>query len=367
VIPNNITILSHKILFLTPYPDQEAPSQRFRFEQYYTLLEKKGYMICMRPFFNKRAWSKLYSRSFLTLILFTLLGFVKRFVHLFLDIRADYVFIHREASPLGPPVFEWVLSKVFRKKIIHDFDDAIWLNDPDEKGKLKSKLKWKSKVSKICKWSYKISAGNAHLAQFARKNNNNVIVNPTTIDTETLHNPVLFQKTEILDKKTVIGWTGTHSTLQYLEPMLPVIEKLEKLYDFEFLVIANINPNYELKSFRFVPWNKQTEIADLMKIDIGIMPLTKDDWSEGKCGFKLLQYMALEIPAIASPVGVNTEIISDQVNGYLCDSNEEWFCALQLLIGNHELRMKLGKLGRKKVLENYSTISNQANFLSLFE
>ena len=359
---------SKSILFICPYPIGQAPSQRFRFEQYLTYLEVNGYKYDFKPFLSEKGWRSIYKDGKTNLKLYhVLIGFIKRlFFCLFLD-KYSHVFLHREATPLGPPIFEWIIAKVFRKKIIYDFDDAIWLDDPDEKGSLHSKIKWKSKVALICKWSHKVSTGNEYLAHFARNYNSDVVVNPTTIDTERLHNPTLLQKSETLNRKTVIGWTGTHSTLQYLEPMLPIIAELEKNHNFEFVVIADKDPQYKLNSFQFIPWNKETEIADLVKIDIGIMPLTDDTWSEGKCGFKLLQYMALEKPALASSVGVNTEIISDQVNGFLCDSNEEWFCALQLLIGNHELRMKLGKLGRKKVLENYSTISNQASFLSLFE
>ena len=121
------------------------------------------------------------------------------------------------------------------------------------------------------------------------------------------------------------------------------------------------------KSLRFVPWSKETEIQDLLQFDIGLMPLTDDVWAKGKCGFKALQYMALCIPVLASPVGVNTIIIDDHINGFLCDSTTEWEENIQTLIEDQELRKRMGEKGREKVVQHYSVESNSSNFLSLFE
>ena len=166
----------------------------------------------------------------------------------------------------------------------------------------------------------------------------------------------------------VIGWTGSHSTLKYLHAIEPVLQKLENQFPFiSFLIIADQPPPLHLARLTFIKWNPQTEIADLLKMDIGIMPLPDDEWSKGKCGFKALQYMALEIPSVVSPVGVNTFIINNESEGFLCRSNEEWLLALEKLIIDKNLRIKLGKAGRKKVVEHYSVSSNTSNFLSLFE
>ena len=363
--------MATKILFLTPYPIGQAPSQRFRFEQYFDILSKRKIKYAIKPFLTQKAWQVFYSGHGLKVALYLLHGYVRRFFHLLNVPFYHYIFIHREASPVGPPIFEWIIAYVLRKKMVFDFDDAIWLPDPDEQDTVKAKLKWKDKVSKICKWSYKVSCGNNYLAEYAKKHNNSVVVNPTTIDTEHLHNPNLFptpkQDPEII--KPIIGWTGTHSTLQYLNPIIPVIAQLELKFDFTFLVIANVNPNYSLKSFKFLPWDKSSEIEDLMQIDIGVMPLTDDAWSQGKCGFKLLQYMALKIPSLASPVGINTQLINseDKISGFLCHTHVDWLSKLELLLTNFKTRYRLGKNGRDKVIRNYSVLSNAENFLSLFE
>ncbi|MCX8492213.1 MAG: glycosyltransferase family 4 protein [Cyclobacteriaceae bacterium] len=297
-----------------------------------------------------------------------LTGFIKRVLTLFVVPRFDFIFIHREATPLGPPWFEWIASKIFRKKVIYDFDDAIWLTPTSKENSFAAKFRWQSKTESICTWSYSISCGNDYLASFAKQFNKRVIVNPTTIDVRNVHNPYLFPP-KIKSDRLVIGWTGTHSTLTYLDMIVPVIQSLEKkLHNhFEFHVIADKNPNFALSSFRFIKWSKETEIQDLLQFDIGLMPLIDEIWAKGKCGFKALQYMAMDIPVIASPVGVNKDIIDEGVNGFLCQSLSQWEEKISQLINDCELRKRMGDAGRLKITNTYSLDSNSDNFLSLFE
>lgn len=280
--------------------------------------------------------------------------------------RYDFVFIHREVTPAGSPIFEWIIYKVFQKKIIYDFDDAIWLTDKTSENFFQRVLRWRSKVSSTCKWSYKVSCGNSYLAAYAGQFNQQVIVNPTTIDTVHTHNPSLV-KSYLNHQPLTIGWTGSHSTLKYLTEAEQALQQLEKKYSIRFIVIADQKPEMNLKSLDFIPWSKESEISDLSKINIGIMPLPDDDWSKGKCGFKALQYMALEIPTIASPVGVNTIIIDHGKNGFLCSSREEWVSALETLIQDEALRKSFGKNGRQKIIDQFSVTSNASTFLSLFQ
>jgi glycosyltransferase involved in cell wall biosynthesis len=276
------------------------------------------------------------------------------------------VFIHREIMPGGPPILEWFIAKVFKKKIIYDFDDAIWLTDKRSEGFLEKTLRWRSKVSLICHWSHKVSCGNHYLANYARRYSDNVVLIPTTIDTDNAHNPDLFPfKT---DQPVTIGWTGSHTTLKYLEDIQAVLKRIESKYpSTKFLIIADRLPKLDLKNLVFKKWSQETEIADLKMADIGIMPLPDDEWAKGKCGFKALQYMALETPAVVSPVGVNTEIVEDGVQGFWCFSESEWFARLEQLILNVEERKQMGKRGRQKVIQHYSVRSNAATFLSLFQ
>jgi glycosyltransferase involved in cell wall biosynthesis len=212
------------------------------------------------------------------------------------------------------------------------------------------------------KWANQITAGNAYLADYARQFNPNVQIVPTTIDTENHHNIM----TDHQSQELTIGWTGTHTTMHYLDELVPVLKSLEQKYAFTFLVISNQSNEYDLKSLSFVKWNKASEIEDLAKINIGVMPLKKDIWSEGKCGFKGLQYMALEIPTIMSPVGVNSTIVQNGINGFLVETQEEWYEVLEKLILDRSLRTQIGKAGKRRIDEAYSVLANQEKYLNLF-
>ncbi|GAB3288163.1 glycosyltransferase family 4 protein [Hymenobacter tenuis] len=353
-----------KILFVVPYPAGKAPSQRFRFEQYLPLLTEVGHTWHLASFIDLTTWNILYKSGHTLAKAFgILMGFLRRFVLLFSVPQYDYVFIHREASPIGPPIFEWVIVKLLKKKIIYDFDDAIWLPNTSHANKIVAGVKWHHKVGDICSWAYKVSCGNEYLAAYARQFNSRVVVNPTTIDTVNLHNKV---RNQLTPDRLVIGWTGTHSTLKYIEQVVPVLSKLEQEFDFEFRVISNQPPSLQLKSLVYVPWKKETEIADLLQFHVGLMPLEDDIWAKGKCAFKALQYMALGEPALVSPVGMNTEVVQDGYNGYVCTNAGDWENALKKLLQEPRLRDELGKNARHTIEKHYSVTANLPNFIALF-
>lgn len=351
------------IIFLCPYPQGGAPSQRFRFEQYLGLLTENGFSYRIAGFLDEETNRILYQPGHaLKKSLGVITGFLRRLILLPALYQADYVFIHREATPLGPPWLEWIIAKLLKKKIIYDFDDAIWLADTSGVNRFMVKLKWQQKVASICRWSYKVSCGNDYLCNFARQHHENVVLNPTTIDTAHYHHQLKNQQ----DQPLTIGWTGSHSTMKYLKSIESVLQKLEEQYRFRFVVISNRLPEMKLKSLHFIPWKEVTEVEDLLQLHIGLMPLPDDPWAKGKCGFKALQYLSLGIPALVSPVGVNTKIVKHGVNGYYCASEEDWYRYLSELLKDHELRTRLGLAGRKKMEKEYSVQANAVNFLSLF-
>jgi glycosyltransferase involved in cell wall biosynthesis len=352
-----------KVLFIFPYPQGTAASQRFRFEQYLNALTQSGITYTLAPFLDNETWVVLYKKGH---ILQKAVGIAKGYVHrvklLYTMYTYSFVFIHREASPLGPPVFEWLIAKILRKKIIFDFDDAIWLPNTSANNKIAASLKWHQKTASICRWAYKVSVGNKYLATYAKQFNANVKLNPTTIDTSHLHN----QQKDQNSSSFIIGWTGTHSTIQYLQQIIPVLQDLEKEFTFTFLVISDKAPEYKLRSLLYIPWNKETEIQDLLRMNIGLMPLSDDQWAKGKCGFKALQYMALGIPALVSPVGVNTEIVDHEINGYICTSDRDWKHSITKLMQDIAVRKQMGIAAREKVEKYYSVQANCLNFLDFF-
>ena len=354
-----------RILFITPYPEGEAPSQRFRFEQYFKTLTGKGHTYVTSSFLSVNAWNILYKHGHTTKKIFALFrGYFKRIYDLTRLNKFDVVFIHREASPFGPPWFEWIVTKIFRKYTVYDFDDAIWIPNASATNRnLTMIFKRFANAQDICRWVNVVSAGNQYLAEFALKYNSNVVINPTTIDTDEHHNII----TDHSNSKFIIGWTGSHSTVQYLDDIYPVLKHLEEKYEYEFHVICDVPPKFTLKSLKFIPWSKQAEIDDLLTFNVGVMPLPADIWAKGKCGFKALQYMALGIPAVVSGVGVNTEIVDHEINGFVCNTPEEWHSALEKLLTDPVFLRKLSEKTREKIVNHYSTKSNEENFLSLIK
>jgi hypothetical protein len=177
-----------KIAFITPYPFSKAPSQRFRFEQYFGYLKAKNIQFEQYSFLDNQSMDNLYKKDLILKGFGVVRGFTRRFKLLFNILKYDVIFIHREASPIGLPVFEWLVFKIFKGEIIYDFDDAIWLGNVSEVNREFSFLKcyWKNKY--ICKWASVVICGNQYLAKHAQQYNANVKIIPTTIDTENYHN-----------------------------------------------------------------------------------------------------------------------------------------------------------------------------------
>lgn len=351
------------ILFIVPYPHGKAPSQRFRFEQFLPYLKEDGYTWEIASFLDENSWSIFYKPGntlYKGALIFK--GYFKRFSVLFRLNRFDHIYVHREFSPLGPPIMGWLISKILKKKYIFDFDDAIWLPNHSESNRLFKFLKPPSNALKLIKWSKINACGNEYLLEKAKSLNQNNVLLPTTIDTERVHNRINSHNSEPI----IIGWTGSHSTIKYLEELYPVFEKLNESFDFRIRVIADFPPSFSLPNVDFIEWNSTSEIDDLLPIDIGLMPLPDDEWANGKCGLKALQYMALGIPPVLSPVGINAKLIENGKNGYFCNSLEEWEKALSNLLSNPQKIKEMGLSTRIIVEEYFSTRSNYSKFILLF-
>lgn len=352
-----------KVLFVVPYPVGQAASQRYRVEQWLPLLQEQAVIYKVAPFWGQSTWPILYkpgSTGKKTLGL--LAGLWRRLLLLPQLHRYDYIFVHREATPVGPPWFEWVAAKIFRKKIIFDFDDAIWLPDTKGGNNWAAKLKWRHKVVQTCRWSHKVSCGNDYLLKYALQYNASAVLLPSVLDTDREYINRKGQQTD----EVVLGWIGSHSTLPYLTLIEPVLQRLEYKYRFKLHIIADRTPQLQVQSMLFKQWRRETEIKDLLQLDIGLMPLPDTAWARGKCAFKALQYMALGIPAVVSGVGANLHAVADGTTGYICHTEQEWYERLEQLILRPDLRSSMGAAGQKWVRAQYSLQAHRQTFLSLF-
>ncbi|HEX6284520.1 MAG TPA: glycosyltransferase family 4 protein, partial [Pyrinomonadaceae bacterium] len=352
-----------RVLALMPGLYDTSPGQRYRLEQWDPLLRERGVEITYAPFEDEELHSIVYKPGRMAKKLQLVMRNLARRLSTISKARNyDLVYVLREAALLGPPVFERLLHQQ-RVPFVFDFDDAIFVSYRSPSNGYLSYLKFASKTKTICRLASHVMVGNPYLAEYARQVNGNVTVIPTTIDTEKYRVP----PPKTTSGPLVIGWTGSYSTVQHLDTLRGAIKKLAETEQFRLRVIGT--PAYELSpvDVEAMPWRAATELEDLCAIDIGVMPLPDDNWSKGKCGLKALQFMALGIPTICSPVGVNTDIIQDNDNGLLASSEDEWVDKLKRLLRSAELRRRLGDAGRVTVEQRYSAAIQAPRVYEIFK
>ena len=341
-----------RVLALMPGLYDTSPGQRYRLEQWDPLLRERGVEITYAPFESDELHSTVYKPGHLGEKVRMVSQALRGRMSLLKTVTDyDVVYIFREAALLGPPIFERLIYQS-GVPIVFDFDDAIFVSYKSPSNGYLSYLKFAGKTKTNCRIASHVMVGNPYLAAYARRVNDNVTIIPTTIDTSK-YKPLKKDGS----KGLVIGWTGSYSTVQHLDTLREALARLARQVDFRLRVIGT--PSYEIPGvdIEAMNWRSETELEDLSEIDIGIMPLPDDNWSKGKCGLKALQFMALGIPTVCSPVGVNTDIIQDNVNGLIASSDDEWVEKLTMLLHSAELRDRLGKEGRRTVEEKYSAVS----------
>jgi glycosyltransferase involved in cell wall biosynthesis/SAM-dependent methyltransferase/uncharacterized protein YbaR (Trm112 family) len=351
-----------RVLALVPSLFDTSPGQRYRLEQWQPMLEQRGVEITYQPFEDEQLHALLYKPGLVgkKLNLVTR-SFVRRLSTVKKARDFDIVYVFREAALLGPAFFEGLVYQS-GVPMVFDFDDAIFVSYRSPSNGYLSYLKFAGKTKSICRMAAHVMVGNPYLGEYARQVNNNVTVIPTTIDTSK-YQPLPRRESDL----PVIGWTGSYSTVQHLDTLRGALEKLGRLHRFRLRVIGT--PSYKIEGVdvEAMLWKSETELQDLSNIEIGVMPLPNDAWSKGKCGLKALQFMGLGIPTICSPVGVNTEIIQDNQNGLLADSDDEWVEKMSQLLQSKEMRERLGRAGRRTVEEKYSAESQAPRVFEIFK
>jgi glycosyltransferase involved in cell wall biosynthesis len=252
--------------------------------------------------------------------------------------------------PYFPPLLERAL-RWLRVPYVADYDDALFHQyDQHRSGWMRRLLG--GKIARVMRGAHLVTAGNAYLADDARRAGApRVEIIPTVIDLER-YPPAGVKPAS--DTPFTIGWINSPSTAKYLQAIAPALADVCADGKGRVRLIGSGPVDLPGVPVEVLPWNEATEVDELKRLDVGIMPLPDGPWARGKCGFKLIQYMACGLPVVASPVGVNSEIVEQGVNGYLAGTTAEWVQALNALLLDGDLRKRMGQAGRKKVGQEYS-------------
>ena len=321
------------ILILTKYPVR-GPSSRYRFYQYLPDLTERGHSYVIFPFFTDGYLDVLFSGRrpgpfYLAARVLARLG------HCLRGKAFDLAWIEGELAPFLPAFWERGLHWLLPRKRVYEFDDAIWL-------RYTGKPMLEHKFGALLKDAAGVIVGNAFLRDYVQRFNQRVLVAPTVIDR------ARYEQAEPALNGRTIGWIGSQATSFYLKEMIPVFQELSQTHPIRLKVVG---AQIEAEGFAVecVAWSRETEVALIETFDIGIMPLSPTPWSEGKCGLKLIQYLAAGVPVVASPVGVNRQIVAESRGGYLAEDPEAWLSALRKLLDRRDLRQEMGKNGREWV------------------
>ncbi|MGA7697839.1 MAG: glycosyltransferase family 4 protein [Candidatus Sulfotelmatobacter sp.] len=344
-----------KILFLVAHPVDDA-SVRYRVHQFLPYLEREGHACTVWSFATERLFRLLRSKGrLLAKGLETLRCSLRRVIQLADLSHFDLVVIHREAFPFLTPLMEnWVLRR--HPKVIFSFDDAIYTGHDDVSTlnhPVLYRLKYGKGADEVLRGSRHVIAGNRILADYARQFNSRVSIVPTVVDcVQYSCQPARAQG----NWPITLGWVGSRTTAPYLSVIEPALRSLAQANPGKIRFRFFGCPEYRLDvpDFEALPFQLDTEVADLHSIDVGIMPLPDTAWTRGKCAFKAIQYMASGIAAVASPVGITTDVIRDGVNGLWAKSADDWFRALNRLVNDENLRRELAINARKTIEESYS-------------
>ena len=334
-----------EILLLSRYENLGA-SSRYRSYQYLPYLYKQGINITVAPLFDDNYIKDLYTGKNKNLFK-TLKAYAKRIVNLHYANNFDLIWLEKETLPWLPA---WIEHKLGLSKATYivDYDDAIFHRYDQYHFKLIRRILGK-KIDHVMQYAALVLVGNEYLLERAKKAGaKRVEVLPTVIDLEKYPtNP--FNNNDIF----TIGWIGSPVTSHYLKLVMSALEEFCKKNTARIVLIGAKKEELPNIPVEYVSWSEETEIKEIRKFDVGIMPLQDNVWERGKCGFKLIQYMACGLPIVGSPVGVNAKIIKHGINGYQAKNTNEWVWALQKIKGDQKLRQKMGRAGREIVEKEY--------------
>lgn len=353
-----------KILALTKYT-QLGASSRLRILQYLSGIENAGHSVVVSSLFSDRYIIEI-QRNRKSYIVVARCLFVRIYRLLFKSSKFDLILLEKEVLPYFPAWLERLLMPKGVPYIL-DYDDAVFHNyDLSRNFLIRLVLGNKHKI--IIRHASLVIVGNSYLYDYAHNANAKKIeIMPTIINLKNYHENLLkFNKHVSSNNPLIIGWIGQRDTEKYLLSIKGVLKKIINS-KVASLTVIGIDGNIFDFPVKSVVWKESTESSEISQFDIGIMPLSHNPFERGKCGYKLIQYMACSVPVIASPVGVNREIVTHGVNGFLAESEEEWNAALQRLLTDASLREEMGRAALLTVRKKYSLQAYQPKVVKLLE
>ena len=336
-----------RVVAFTKY-DREAASTRQRFLQYLPHLARAGVEVEVHPLLDDAYVRSLASGAAASKTAIAA-AYFRRFRQLLRPQNADLIWVYAELFPWLPAAFERL---AFRsgKPVIYDFDDAFFHPYDDHPNPLVRRALG-GKLKPLINGAAAVCAGNDYLKDYATRAGATAMVLPTVVDVDQY-----IPAKPLTDRPLTIGWIGSSSTWAFVRPLIPVLSEMcrDRGVAFSAVGAGAAAEADRFDGLTFTPWSEAGEIASVQAMDIGIMPLPDEPWARGKSGYKLIQYMACSLPVVASPVGVNAEIVEEGVSGFLATDPGQWRAALTRLIDDAELRRAMGEAGRRRAVKDYS-------------
>jgi glycosyltransferase involved in cell wall biosynthesis len=353
------------VLALASYP-VEAAATRFRLQQFIEPLARRGITLTIVPFLDSKRFKQLYDQQSVAKTVFSFVGSaLRRLTDLLSARKADVVLIQREAMIVGPPLVEWMATRVMKRPMVLDLDDATYVSYTSPTyGGIGKTLKWFGKTDDLIRWAHVVVCGNNSIAEYVSSKGTQTRIIPTVVDTEVFR-PAQPARS---DAAVVLGWIGTHSTFPYLQTIFPVLTDLAQRHQIRLKIVGAGKTNVDLPGVEVesLPWSLDREVEDFQSLDIGLYPIDEklyEGWASGKSGFKAIQYMAVGVPYVATPVGGSSEIGEAGVTHLFAKTHDEWYRALEDLIINSEWRRTMGAAGREHVTKHYA-LDDQASKLA---
>ncbi len=340
-----------KLLILTRYPTK-GPSSRYRFLQYLADFERAGFQFEVQPFFSDLYLDQMWGGRAISK-LHVLGRYCRRLLTCLRAKRFDAVWLEGEMLPLLPALVERGLYHLLPRARFYDFDDAVWL-------RYRNKPLLAEKYHALLRDARGVVVGNPWLERYVHEVNPNTLLVPTVVDWNK------YADAQAPLSGHTIGWIGSPNTLFFMENLYPGLADLRRRQNFDIHIVG-AESHHEALDIRCSPWREEDEVGFIERFDVGVMPLERTEWAEGKCGLKMIQYMAAGVPAIASPVGVNQQYVTESGGGLLAENDAEWQKQLDKLLADQDLRREMGHAGRVYVQQNLTVAVQAPRLIDFFK